>query len=424
MKTSMHKRGNLLRGNQRVLTVSLLLATLAACQKNVEPKLNDAASEELVSTKATTGGNIIWEENADASSFLTGGLTLSVQYATSYGITASTTQAYNGTKSARFELRDTDPESHSGTRSEIAFPTPTTNNFWYSYALYMPSAQYKDEAADEVITQWHGGGGITPAISMRVTNGHLVMRTPDNAKTDLGAIEKDKWHTYVYHIIHSSGSDGLIEIWKDGTKLVSRKGPSMYAITGDFHLPNWKMGIYKSDWNGTGTTSTNLRVLYFDDIKYGKATATYDEMLPVGNGGSTTPTSPTDGTSTQPTTPSNTGISVTSFTLVNSATEKEVSTIANGSSIGLSALSLKAANIRAVTSGTIASVKFELSGAQSKTATDAAAPYALMGDDGNGNYYYGNWNPPALGTYTLKATPYDSKGVAGVSKTITFTFTK
>jgi len=216
----------------------------------------------------------------------------------------------------------------------------------------------------------------------------------------------------------------LIEIWKDGVKLVTRKGASMYAITGDFHLPNWKMGIYKSDWNGTGTTSTNLRVLYFDDIKYGKATATYDEMLPVGNGGSTTPTSPTDGTSTQPATPSNTSISVTSFTLVNSATEKEVSTIANGSSIGLSALSLKAANIRAVTSGTIASVKFELSGAQSKTATDAAAPFALMGDDGNGNYYYGNWNPPALGTYTLKATPYDSKGVAGASKTITFTISK
>jgi len=63
-----------------------------------------------------------------------------------------------------------------------------------------------------------------------------------------------------------------------------------------------------------------------------------------------------------------------------------------------------------------------LSGAQSKTSTDAAAPFALMGDDGNGNYYFGNWCPPALGTYTLKATPYDSKGVAGVSKTITFTF--
>ncbi len=418
----MHKRGNLLRGNQRVLTVSLLLATLAACQKNVEPKLDAAASDELVSTKATSGGNIIWQENADGSSFLTGPLSLSIQYATTYGITASTTQAYNGTKSARFELRDTDPESHSGTRAEISFPTPTTNNFWYSYALYMPSAQYKDETDDEVITQWHGGGGITPAISMRVTNGHLLMRTPDDARTDLGTIEKDRWHTYVYHIIHSAGSDGLIEIWKDGQKLVTRKGASMYALTGDFHLPNWKMGIYKSDWNGTKTTSTNLRVLYFDDIKYGKATATYDEMLPKGSGTSTTPTSPTDGTSTtQPTTPTNTGISVTSFTFVNSATEKEVSTIANGSTISLSALGIKTANVRAITSGTIANVKFELSGAQSKTSTDAAAPFALHGDDGNGNYFYGNWNPPALGSYTLKATPYDAKGVAGTAKTITFT---
>jgi hypothetical protein len=424
MKTLMHKRGNLLRGNQRVLTVSLLLATLAACQKNVEPKLDDAAaSEELVSTKAISGGNIIWQENADGSSFLTGGLTLSIQTATSYGITGSTLQHYNGTKSARFELRDTDPESHSGTRAEISFPMETANNYWYSYALYMPSAQYKDEADDEVISQWHQGGGTSPGICMNVTNGHLNMRTPDNTRTDLGAIEKDRWHTYVYHIIHSSGSDGLIEIWKDGQKIITRKGPSMYTLTNGFTMSNWKLGVYKSDWNGTKTTSTNLRVLYFDDIKYGKATATYNEMLPTGSG-TTTPTSPTDPGSSQPTTPTNTSISVTSFNLVNSSTEKEVKTITSGSTISLSSLGLKAANIRAVTSGTIANVKFELSGAQSKTSTDAAAPYALHGDDGNGNYYFGNWSPPALGTYTLKATPYDSKGVAGTSKTITFTIAK
>ncbi len=279
----MHKRGNLLRGNQRVLTVSFLLATLAACQKNVEPKPAALASEEAVSTKATSGGNLIWSENADGSSFLTGGLSLSIQTATPYGITASTTHAFDGTKSARFELRDTDPESHSGTRAEISFPTPTTNNFWYSYALYMPSDQYKDEKEDEVITQWHGGGGITPAISLRVSNGHIIMRTPDDARTDLGVVEKDRWHTYVYHIIHSAGSDGLIEVWKDGQKLVTRNGPSMYALTGDFHLPNWKMGIYKSDWNGSKTTATNLRVLYFDDIKYASGNATYTDVLPASS---------------------------------------------------------------------------------------------------------------------------------------------
>lgn len=416
----MHKRGNLLRGNQRVLTVSLLLATLAACQKNVEPKLDAAASDEQVSTKAT--GSLIWQDNADGSSLFSSYVKL--QTATSYAITASTNEVFQGTKSARFELRDTDPENQDGTRSEVLFPIAPSTNLWYSYAMYMPSAQYKDEAADEVISQWHGGGGITPAISLRVGSGHLYLRTPDNVKKDLGLIDKDHWHAYVFHIIHSSGSDGLIEIWRDGQKIMSRNGPSMYALTGDFHLPNFKFGIYKSDWNGTKTTSTNLRVLYFDDVKYGSASATYEQMAPSGSGGSTTPTSPTDGSTTPPTTPTNTSISVTSFSLVNAATEKEVNTIANGSTISLSALAIKTANVRAVTSGTIANVKFELSGAQSKTSTDAAAPFALQGDDGKGNYYYGNWNPPALGTYTLKATPYDSKGVAGTAKTITFTIVK
>lgn len=415
----MHKRGNLLRGNQRVLTVSLLLATLAACQKNVtEPKVDDAALNQEVSTKAT--GPLIWSENADATSFLNTYVTL--QTATSYGITASTQLANSGSKSVRFELHDTDPESHSGTRAEIATPNATTNELWYSYALNIPAAQYKPEADDEIITQWHGGGGATPALCVRTKSGHIYLRIMGSTWVDLGAIDYDKWHSYVYHIKHSAGSDGLIQIWRDGTKIMDRSGQNMYAITGDYHLPQWKVGVYKSDWNGTNTTSTNVRVLYMDDIKYGTASATYDIMAPTSNTSTTTPSDPT---STQPTTPTtNTSISVTSFNLVNSATEKEVKTISSGSSISLSSLSLAKANIRAVTSGTIANVKFELSGAQSLTSTDAAAPYALQGDDGKGNYYYGNWNPPALGTYTLKATPYDSKGVAGVSKTITFTFTK
>ena len=420
----MHKRGNLLRGNQRVLTVSLLLATLAACQKNVEPKLDAAAaaSTEQVSTQAT--GALIWSENADVSSFLSTYITK--QAATSYGITASTEQVFNGTKSVRFELRDTDPESHSGTRAEIATPNATTNDLWYSYALYIPAAQYKPEADDEIITQWHGGGSATPALCVRTKSDHMYLRIMGDTWVDLGAIDHDKWHAYVYHMKHSSGSDGLIQIWRDGVKIMDRSGQNMYSLSlgSDYHLPQWKVGVYKSDWNDSKTTSTNLRVLYMDDIKYGNGTATYELMAPSGKTGSTTPTNPGDpGNTTPPTTPSN-GLSVASFSLVNSATEKEVATISSGSTISLSSLSLTKANIRAVTSGTIANVKFELSGKQSLTATDAAAPYALQGDDGKGNYFYGNWAPPALGTYTLKATPYDSKGVAGTAKTITFTFVK
>ncbi|WP_276499515.1 InlB B-repeat-containing protein [Pontibacter litorisediminis] len=116
---------------------------------------------------------------------------------------------------------------------------------------------------------------------------------------------------------------------------------------------------------------------------------------------------------------------VTGFVLVNSANEQDIQPIENGAVIQLSSLPSSKLNIRANTSPySVGSVMLELSGAQSKSYTDNAAPYALHGDDGNGNYYYGNWNPPATGTYTLKATPYSGSkgtGTAGVPLTVSFT---
>jgi hypothetical protein len=248
----------------------------------------------------------------------------------------------------------------------------------------------------------------------------------------MGAFEKDVWRAYVMHVKHSSGSDGLIEVWRDGVKILNRSGANAYKIEGDIEMPNMKLGIYKSNWNGSGTTMTNVRVLYFDDIKLGNENATYAEMVPTKNGSTPTaptePTSPDGGSTTQPTSPTPTepvtGLAVTDFKLVNSATEQEVMSITNGQTISLSTLRLAKANIRAVTTTDASSVKFALSGKQSKSYTDNSSPYALHGDDGDGNYYYGNWNPPAVGTYTLTATPYTkdgASGTAGTAKTITFT---
>lgn len=417
MKTSkMRNTGNFFRKNQRVLTVSLLLATAASCNKGViEPSVENNSDNSLNATvSARAVGNLLYQENADGSWFDNSYAKL--QAAASYSITASTSQFYNGTKSVRFELRDTDPEVQSGTRAEITFPTSTNNNRWYSYALLFPGADYKVDATDEVITQWHQGGGSTPALCLRTKNDRLYLRVLSDTWIDLGALDKDKWHAYVMHVKHSSGSDGLVEIWRDGTKILNRSGACAYPVNGTYTLPFWKLGVYKSYWNGTRTSSTNKRVLYFDDIKMGNENATYNDMVPTGSGSSTTPTTPTTPTAD----------AVTGFTLVNSATEKDALTIADGQTISLSALGITKCNIRAITT-TTGSVSFELSGTQSKTSTDNAAPFALHGDDGSGNFFYGNWNPPALGTYTLKATPYtldNAGGTAGTSKTITFTIAK
>jgi hypothetical protein len=418
----MLRKSNFFRKNQRVLSVSLLLASFCSCKKGVlEPSVEVTADEALSRTVTTNSiSNLLYKENADGTSFLS--TYISRQTGTSYGITSSGTQFYNGTKSVRFELRDTDPEANSGTRAELSFPDATNLNRWYSFALYAPGTLYKIDSDDDVISQWHQAGGATPALCLRVKNDRIYLRVL-GTWIDLGVFEKDTWRAYVMHVKHSAGSDGLVELWRDGVKIVNRTGANMYAVTGDYHNPKWKMGIYKSDWNGTGTTQTTMRVLHFDDIKLGNEYATYQDMVPVPN--STVTTTPTDGTSTSTST---TTTSTLSFNLVNAQTEKEVLTITNGQTISLSALGLTKVNIRAVIAAAEpGSIKFSLTGPQSKTYTDNKAPFALHGDSGSGNFYYGNWDPPAAGTYTLKATPYTSdnaSGTAGASTTITFTITK
>jgi hypothetical protein len=423
MKTSM-RTTNFFRANQRLLAASLLMASIVSCKKAViEPTYDESALNAPVSTKAIS--NLIWSDNADGTSLF--GTYVKRHTATTYAITAVSNPAYQGVKSARFELRDSDPEVQSGTRSEISFPDATHLNRWYAYALYAPSAQFKYDDDDDVITQWHQGGSLTPALCVRIKKDRIYLRVL-GVWTDLGIFEKDKWHAYVLHVKHSAGSDGLIEMWRDGSKILNKTGPNAYKIEGDIHNPNMKLGIYKSQWNGSGTSLTKERVLYFDDIKLGNENATYADMVPTPSGTVTPPPPPADTTTTITTTPvapvaPTTTMSVTDFKLVNADTEKDVQSIVNGQTISLSALKLSKTNIRAVVTTDVKGVKFVMSGKQSKSSTDAAAPFALHGDNGSGNFYYGNWNPPALGTYTLKATAYAGTTV-GATKTITFTIVK
>jgi hypothetical protein len=430
MKTSMRNTVNFIRTNQRILAAALLMASIVSCKKGVmepaaETTYDESTMNAPVSAKAV--GNLYWSDNLEGTSFFS--TVVSKQTSTSYAITTVADPVYQGVKSARFELRDTDPENHSGTRSEISFPETTNLNRWYSYAMYAPADGFKYDTDDDVITQWHQGGSLTPALCLRVKTDKLYIRIL-GAWTELGAFDKDVWHAYVMHVKHSSGSDGLIEIWKDGVKIFNRSGANMYKVEGDLHNPNVKMGIYKSQWNGSGTSLTNKRVLLLDDIRIGNEYATYADMVPASNNTTTTTTTTTTPTTTTtttttPTTTTTTAatLSVTDLKLVNAETEKDVVSITNGATISLSALKVSKANIRAVVTSDIKSVKFELSGKQSKTYTDAAAPFALHGDSGSGNFYYGNWAPPALGTYTLKVTPYAGT-TAGAAKTITFTFVK
>src|SRR5688500_15024752 len=155
MKTSMRNTVNFIRTNQRILAAALLMASIVSCKKGVmepaAPQYDESTMNATVSAKAV--GNLIWSDNMESSTLCS--TVPSKQTSTSYGITTVTNPVYQGSKAARFELRDTDAENHSGTRAEISFNDATNLNRWYSYAMYAPATGFKYDTDDDVITQWH-----------------------------------------------------------------------------------------------------------------------------------------------------------------------------------------------------------------------------------------------------------------------------
>lgn len=403
----------------RNLMLPVLAGAIAfSCDKKEMDELTPEVSSEL--TQNATA-NHIFEETFEGSTAFAG---RHKQFGTSYAFQMATSPVFRGAKSGRFELRSGDAAVANGTRAEVIVADPATNkDRWYSFAAYFPAKDYASDSGAELISQWWQTSGSTQATSLRVRQDRLILRTGNNASSlkeiDLGPITKDTWQEYVFHFIHSYGSDGLIEIWRNGTKILTHKGGNMY----DTKMPNWKIGIYKASWN-SGTTATSKRVLYFDNIRVGNERASFNEMSSSGTTASVS-TQPAPTTTSPTTTAPSTSTSsqISGMTLVDAGTEKDVMKLTNGASLSFGALGTTKLNFRADLGASVGSVKFELKGAMSRTYTDNAAPHALFGDDGKGNYYFGNVTMPA-GSYTLTATPYSGSNGSGTAGTpVTYSFT-
>jgi hypothetical protein len=279
---------------------ALLLAgtfAITACEKNDEVLPLEAPQE--AGSANYSSKNLLFEETLEGSNPFADAIKLQVgdwDHALNY----VSKPVFAGSKVVRFELRDSDPEVSGGTRAEayiIKGGTPGVDNErWYSYAAYFPTDGYAYDSKEEALNQWYQSG--TPATSFRIRKNQFMLQTgndPNNrAQIYLGEVKKDSWHEFVFHIIHSAGSDGLIEIWHNGTKVVTHKGGNMYDMD---KLPNFKVGIYKASWNN-GTTDTDRRVVYYDNIRVGNKNASYAEMAPGGT--ASTEPAPTAPDTTEP----------------------------------------------------------------------------------------------------------------------------
>ena len=206
----------------------------------------------------------------------------SLQKYGTYSINRVNTVARTGSYSTRYELRKTDGLIGYGKRSEAcryskSEPVVKVER-WYAASYYLPS-DYVTDAAPEIVSQWHSNIG-SPPLALWTQNGQWRITRFGNKQTILGNYTKNKWTDFVFHVKWSTGSDGLIEAWKDGVKVLTFNGAT--AISGTTYAPYMRTGLYKWPWNPTSSivSTTTQRVLYVDDVRIGNASAGYYDVAP------------------------------------------------------------------------------------------------------------------------------------------------
>lgn len=189
-------------------------------------------------------------------------------------------------------------------RSELSLSwEPGFQERWYGVRIFVPADWVvSQEDGGDIVTQWHHilaserdrNARNFPPISVAIktakwviTNNYGEIAAPRREITEApGNLEPGKWVAWVFHMRWSPGADGLTEAWKDGRKVMSRKGPNTYQTTKP-HTPYWKIGIYHPEWKASNaekfrTTKSAVvkRVIVEDDVKMGSEKAGYRDVAP------------------------------------------------------------------------------------------------------------------------------------------------
>jgi len=263
-----------------------------------EPASSEPASSEPVPPVNRNTANLIYTEtfenpnldlNPDLSDFY-----LEEAATNSFKLDENIKRA--GATAGRFEINKSDPEIWGGNRTEMSQAQSTTQEEgWYGFSQYFPDS-YISDSTGEVIGQWHDKEDVGETASRSPSN---TLLTADNrikwmarwdadkimdsgftdglVYIDLGPIPKNKWIDWVIHIKFSHTNTGIVEVWKDGVKVIDRINmPNAYN---DDNYPYFKFGVYKWEWG----TSASQRNIYYDEVRIGNSNSSYDEVKPSGS---------------------------------------------------------------------------------------------------------------------------------------------
>jgi hypothetical protein len=194
---------------------------------------------------------------------------------------------------ARFELRRSDGMVAGSYRDEIKVqevgvgnggvrvPSDQTmighegSEVWWGWSVYLPADWVVETGyAPETIMQV-AAAGRSPAFEIQVDEGSFKTYTRtgygsqgastiSTIVTSTTPIARGTWTDFVVHAKWSSGSDGVLQVWKNGVLVVNRTGANVYSDWPSAPFAKW--GIYKWSWTGDNSI-VSKRVLYIDAVR-------------------------------------------------------------------------------------------------------------------------------------------------------------
>lgn len=219
--------------------------------------------------------------------------------------TATTVNVKSGRYAGSFELTRRMPTSY---RTEMVIPSTGAANsgpgdFIYGHEYWLGfSYRYEDWARDTDMesapfqihlrpSQWGaqfqlGAAYSTAPFLMVVKDGEARFVTNGGKTLWSAPVQLKRWLNLIVHFRISSGTDGFIEVWKDGVKMgrVDGKNSAPADAAGKPLRPAYlKLGIYKWNWReGRPDTQSQRRHLLIDDIKIATGPDGYALVDPAG----------------------------------------------------------------------------------------------------------------------------------------------
>jgi hypothetical protein len=200
----------------------------------------------------------------------------------------------------KFEQRKIDTPAAVRAEMRLSTITDEPREIWVSWSEYLPSEDWgTPDAHQAVVGQWHeqpdfhlGENWRSPPIMRKIQNGknwinimwaaaavNTNASKDGEATLDLGAINTDQWVDWVWHIKYGYDNTGILEVWKNGVKVVDRVNlPNSFN---DVNVPYFKIGVYEGAWCCEPWVSQSpgtKRTVYIYNLKIGKPGASYNEM--------------------------------------------------------------------------------------------------------------------------------------------------